>query len=102
MTSIYISLTDAVNGRAGQACETGYFEQNGDVAGSGLAIHRDTATSKECAQHCNGNVDCNSYEHSTADQDCKLLDEKAPTHEKFEDYTFCTKGNTDVLKGDRR
>ena len=68
----------------------GYLAMDGDVEGGGLSGGY-SASLEECKNDCGGRSDCNSFEHSTSANWCKLLGESAPTHPQHEDFQFCRK-----------
>lgn len=86
-------------------CADGYTKQDGDIdsnwgeingKGGGKAYD----DCDECAQHCNSEATCKSYECSVSEFKCNLNDVADPnTSTNYKDYTFCTKGTTPSITG---
>ena len=74
------------------ACPSGYLEKKGNIPGwgsylgSGLELTRN-----ECAEKCNVENFCLSFEHSSSEKRCNLNEFGEPTVEPYKDYVFCTK-----------
>ena len=74
------------------ACPSGYLEKKGNIPGwgsylgSGLELTRN-----ECAERCNVENFCLSFEHSSSEKRCNLNEFGEPTVEPYKDYVFCTK-----------
>ena len=68
---------------------------DGDVSGGGLTGGYD-ATLQKCKNDCDARKDCYSFSHSISKQECKLMAESKPTHGKWQDYQFCSKGKRDM------
>ena len=48
-------------------------------------------TKQQCAEKCNGENSCMSFEHSDTDMKCNLNKIAEPSQGPFRDYVFCTK-----------
>ena len=59
----------------------------GSIDGHHLPI-----TEKQCAELCTFTLDCNVYEYSPHDGQCKLVADDPKLDEKKWDYKFCMKG----------
>ena len=76
------------------SCPSGYSERSGDVAGWGTDIgSKLPLTRQECANSCNENSLCLSFEHSNTELLCNLNKIAEPTEGllPFQDYAFCVK-----------
>ena len=74
------------------ACPNGYVEKQGDLPGWGTdigsALH---LTRQACAEKCDGENSCMSFEHSDTEMKCNLNKIAEPSQGPFRDYVFCTK-----------
>ena len=70
---------------------------DGDVAGRGLTGGYD-ATLQTCKNDCEARNECHSFSHSISKGECKLMAESIPTHRKWQDYQFCSKGKQSLEK----
>jgi len=80
-----------------QACAIGYESIVGDIAGWG-SIHgkgggQSVASCQECADLCDYEGTCGSYECSTTMLRCNLNVARQPTQEPHQDYIFCSKAD---------
>jgi len=70
----------------------------GDVPGSGSSKLSNTGSidsADKCAEYCNKNKDCGSYEFSPSELRCNVNTESEPTSKKiYKDYQFCSKKKT--------
>jgi len=79
-------------------CAKGYIYMPGDVPGSGSSQF--VATSKidsadKCAEYCDKEKNCGSYEFSPSELKCNVNVENEPTSQKiYKDYQFCSKKST--------
>ena len=68
------------------------MEKQGDLPGWGTdigsALH---LTRQECAEKCDGEKICMSFEHSDTEMKCNLNKIAEPSQGPFRDYVFCTK-----------
>ena len=48
-------------------------------------------TRLKCAEKCNGENSCRSFEHSDTEMKCNLNKISEPSQSPFRDYVFCTK-----------
>ena len=48
----------------------------------------------DCSDKCNGLQNCCSFEYSQTEGWCDLNMDCLPTHGVYEDYSFCSKGNS--------
>ena len=75
-------------------CPKGYIYISGDIIGATLQGNI-MATLQECAEKCNNNTECNSFEHSTTNDVCNLNKEAFPNGPKYGNFVFCSKkGNS--------
>ena len=73
-------------------CPKGYAEREGDLPGWGTDIGSAlNLTRQECAQKCNDEFSCMSFEHSHTELKCKLNKIAEPSQGPFRDYVFCIK-----------
>ena len=74
-------------------CPKGYIYISGDIIGATLQGNI-MATLQECAEKCNTDTKCNSFEHSSNQEVCNLNKEAFPNRHRYEDFVFCSrKGN---------
>ena len=73
-------------------CSKGYVLVPGDIPGWGQIQGRIKTDAKGCAELCNDNKDCCSYEYSPRKKRCNLNRDCKPTRKKFKDFNFCAKG----------
>merc|ERR1719238_2593247 len=70
----------------------------GDVPGSGSSQFVATSgidSADKCAEYCDKNKGCGSYEFSPSELKCNINTENEPTSEKiYKDYQFCSKMKT--------
>ena len=74
-------------------CPLGYESKVGDIPGWGDSELGSALllTREECAQKCNENYACLSFEHSYTEGYCNLNKAAKPTSGPYNDYAFCTK-----------
>jgi len=77
-------------------CQTGYMYMPGDVPGSGsnqfIAGIGEIDSAKKCAEYCDKEDGCGSYEFSPSELKCNINTENEPTSTKiYKDYQFCSK-----------
>ena len=85
-----ITLTGGTGGTGG--CPNGYVKKEGDLPGWGTNIGRALhLTRQQCAEKCNGENSCMSFEHSDTEMKCNLNKIAEPSRGPFRDYVFCTK-----------
>ena len=73
-------------------CPNGYVERQGDLPGWGTDIGSALdLTRQECAEKCDGENSCMSFEHSDTEMKCNLNKIAEPSQGPFRDYVFCTK-----------
>ena len=73
-------------------CPTGYAGRVGDLPGWGTDIGSKLDLSLEdCAERCNGDKTCLSFEHSPTEIKCNLNKIAEPSQGPYLDYIFCTK-----------
>ena len=74
------------------ACPNGYAEREGDLPGWGTDIGSSLdLTRQQCAEKCNGENNCKSFEHSDTDMKCNLNKIAEPSQGPYLDFVFCTK-----------
>ena len=78
---------------APDVCPSGYERRNGDISGWGSDIGtRLSLTREECANACNDQDLCLSFEHSNTALLCNLNKIAEPTTgANYGDYAFCKK-----------
>merc|ERR1711915_347003 len=69
-------------------CHVGYKSLDGDIRGIGMLGHF-RASNEDCANSCNRNLGCCSYEHSEEKGKCNLNIECRPNARKWRDQSFC-------------
>ena len=75
------------------SCPSGYVDRDGDLPGWGTDIGSQLDLSLEdCAERCNGETTCLSFEHSPTEIKCNLNQIAEPSRGTYRDYIFCTKG----------
>eukprot|EP00418_Pyrodinium_bahamense_P046639 CAMPEP_0179200768 /NCGR_PEP_ID=MMETSP0796-20121207/99918_1 /TAXON_ID=73915 /ORGANISM="Pyrodinium bahamense, Strain pbaha01" /LENGTH=793 /DNA_ID=CAMNT_0020905325 /DNA_START=81 /DNA_END=2463 /DNA_ORIENTATION=+ len=73
-----------------QACPEGYHPVDGDIPGWDQFGHRrKNYTMDRCAQECDAQVGCMSFEWSATTKVCNLNKGAYPTIERNDDYVFC-------------
>ena len=73
-------------------CPSGYAEKEGDLPGWGTDIGSALdLTRQECAQKCNGEKRCMSFDHSNTQMKCNLNKIPYPSQGPNKDFIFCTK-----------
>ena len=74
-------------------CPSGYEKRDGDIPGWGTDIgSRLSLTREGCANRCNAQARCLSFEHSNTEKLCNLNKIAEPTKSvNHRDYAFCTK-----------
>jgi len=77
-------------------CQPGYMYMPGDVPGSGSNKFTkgigQIDSAKKCAEYCNKETSCGSYEFSPSELKCNVNQENEPTTTKiYKDYQFCSK-----------
>ena len=73
-------------------CPSGYAKRKGDLPGWGNGIGGSyDLTRRECAQKCNGDDRCMSFEHSDTQMKCNLNKIAEPSQGQYLDFVFCTK-----------
>jgi len=81
----------------GECPYPGFYQQDGDVSGSGKVGGRGGGEAVEscdkCAELCMSFEDCSSYECSYTYLKCNLNVQADPSEGRHQDYIFCTKGN---------
>jgi hypothetical protein len=79
-------------------CAKGYMYMPGDVPGSGSSQFVATAgidSADKCAEYCDKEKNCGSYEFSPSELKCNVNTENEPTSKKiYKDYQFCSKKST--------
>lgn len=82
-------------GVATGACNSGFAESTGDIAGWGKVHNRGggerIAQCSECADLCSSDTLCASYECSPTEKKCNLNSGATPTTGAYKDYIFCAK-----------
>ena len=74
------------------SCPEGYEFRSGDIPGWGSNLGgRLRLSRQECADECNKNQYCLSFEHSDTRELCNLNRIAKPTQGSFEDFAFCVK-----------
>jgi len=80
---------------ANNICAKGYMYMPGDVPGSGSSQFVATGgidSADKCAEYCNKEKNCGSYEFSPSELKCNVNTENEPTSKKiYKDYQFCSK-----------
>ena len=77
-----------------KSCPTSYVYDAGDVPGLGtLEQHSSVDNIDLCAQHCDDNANCCSFEYSPSGKKCNLNSECKPTKGVVGNWAFCVKGN---------
>ena len=73
-------------------CSAGYDYRTGSNLGGITDIATNLSLSRQdCANKCNANDTCLSFEHSIAKALCYLHRSRYPIQQPFEDYVFCAK-----------
>ena len=73
-------------------CPPGFEKKDGDIDGWGSRLGSKLHLSLEdCAEKCNQNDGCLSFEHSISERKCNLNDIRGPIVEPYKDYVFCSK-----------
>ena len=73
-------------------CPPGYADREGDLPGWGTDIGSALDLSLEdCAERCNGEKTCLSFEHSPTQIKCNLNKIAEPSGGPYSDFIFCTK-----------
>ena len=73
-------------------CPPGYTKREGDLPGWGTGIGGSYDLSRdECAQKCNDDSSCMSFEHSDTQTKCNLNNIAEPSQGQYLDFVFCTK-----------
>ena len=68
------------------------MEKKGDLPGWGTDIGRALdLTRQQCAEKCNGENRCMSFEHSDTEMKCNLNKIAEPSQGPYHDFVFCTK-----------
>jgi len=79
-------------------CAKGYIYMPGDVPGSGSSQFVATSnidSADKCAEYCDKEKNCGSYEFSPSELKCNVNVENEPTSQKiYKDYQFCSKKST--------
>merc|ERR1711879_302266 len=79
-------------------CAKGYMYMPGDVPGSGSNQFVATSgidSANKCAEYCDKEKNCGSYEFSPSELKCNVNTENEPTSKKiYKDYQFCSKKST--------
>ena len=80
-------------------CPSGYERRDGDIPGWGTNIgSRLSLTKEQCANACNDQYRCLSFEHSKTAMLCNLNKIAEPTKaENYMDYAFCMKAGLLLL-----
>ena len=74
-------------------CPNGYVERAGDVSGTGYKGTL-SLTTEQCAQRCNDEKKCLSFETNPSEKKCNLNDIANPTRPKVPKYDYCIKSGT--------
>jgi hypothetical protein len=83
-----------------EPCAEDYTHLRGQVAGNGqIHTHSNNVeiqSTEECAEACDDDNGCNSYEYSVYHKQCHLNWDAEPNkNETYMDFTFCQKGKDD-------
>ena len=70
-------------------CPLGFVTMEGDIWGKHLGAPH--VSLEECANQCRAMTNCRSFSHSKSKNQCKLMDKKTPTNEKYKHYMFCSR-----------
>ena len=78
---------------ANSDCPNGFTLMEGDIPGWGQVGSNPTieSTIVGCANRCNDESSCCSFEYSPTTKKCNLNSDCEPTQGVFQDYAFCTK-----------
>jgi len=91
LSLILLSILTRVSYGQGD-CPTGYTLMKGDIVGWGdIEGEMSVSSRQECADKCNANSKCLSFEHSNTEKLCNLNDKAKPTVPQHKDYAFCSK-----------
>ena len=74
-------------------CPNGFTLMEGDIPGWGQVGSNPTreSTVEGCANRCNDESSCCSFEYSPTKKRCNLNRDCEPTESAYQDYAFCTK-----------
>ena len=72
-------------------CPHGFAFQRGDKVGNPDNIKNIQASLPDCAETCNKDGRCQSFEWSKSEQKCNLLTSETTDGPMYEDFIFCTK-----------
>jgi len=88
----------------GRACSDGYTELSGDIGGWGTVNGKGggvaVSVCDECAELCNGDAECRSYECSPSRLQCNLNAGADPTNGSYLDFAFCQKGRRRISEAE--
>ena len=96
---IYICITNYcwyfISNSSLAGCPKGYVERQGDVPGTGYKGSL-PLTTEQCAQRCNDEKKCLSFETNPSEKKCHLNDVANPTVPKYPKYDYCIKLGTSI------
>ncbi len=72
-------------------CPNGFTLMEGDIPGWGQVGSSREFTIKRCANRCNDESSCCSFEYSPTKKICNLNRDCEPTESAYQDFAFCTK-----------
>jgi len=91
LSLILLSILTQVSYGEGD-CPAGYTLIKGDIVGWGqIEGEMSVSSRQECADKCNANPHCGSFEHSNTEKLCNINAQAKPTVPQHKDYAFCSK-----------